>query len=91
MHRVGFRENGALGHLSFFWVSRKCDLFSRLSEKRESMPFLCVAPPEKFIFLCAHFGSTIGFDLQQKLKPFLHFSKKQMALQSLLGIYSSFL
>jgi len=53
------------------------------------MPLLCVVPPQKSIFCCADFGSTIALDLQQKLKPFLHYSKKQMALQSYLGIYSS--
>ena len=69
---------------------RKCDLFGRLSEKRKSMPLLCVAPPQKSIFCCADFGSAIALDLQQKLKPFLHSSKKQLLLQSFLGIYSFF-
>jgi len=55
---------------------RKCDLFGRLSEKRESMPLLYVGPPEKSVFYCANFGSTIALDLQQKLKPFLHSSKQ---------------
>ena len=64
-------------------VPRKCDLFGRLSEKRESMPLLCVVSPQKSIVCCADFGSTIalGLDLQQKLKPLLHSSKKHMALQ----------
>ena len=44
----------------------------------------------KSIFCCADFGSSIALDLQQKLKPFLHSSKEQMALRSFLGIYSSF-
>ena len=86
--RDGFRERAALGRLSF-GVLRRCDLFGRLSEKRISMPLLCVGPPQKSIFCCADFGSTIALDLQQKLKPFLHSSEKQMALQSFLGIYSS--
>jgi len=67
----------------------RCDLFGRLSEKRESMPLLCVVPL-KNLFCCADFGATFALDVQQKLKPFLHFSKEQMALQSFLGIYSSF-
>jgi len=67
-----------------------CDLFGRLSEKRESMPLLCVVPPQKSIFCCTDFGSTFSLYVQQKLKPFLDSSKEQMALQSFLGIYSSF-
>ena len=68
-------------------TQRKCDLFGCLCEKRESMILLCVVPP----FVCgADFGSTIALNLQQRLKPFLHSSKKQMALGSFLGIYSSF-
>jgi len=38
--------------------------------------------PQKYIFCRADFGSAIALNLQQKLKPFLHFSKKQIALQS---------
>jgi len=34
--RDGFRERGALDHLSF-GVPPKCDLFGRLCEKRESL------------------------------------------------------
>jgi len=68
----------------------RCDQFGRLSEKRESMPLLCVVPPQKSIFCCADFGSTFALDVQQKLKPFLHSSKEQTALLSFLGIYSSF-
>jgi len=55
------------------------------------MPLLCVVPPQESIFCCADFGSKIALDLQQKLKHFLHSSKEQMALQSFLGIYSSFI
>ena len=29
----------------------RCDLFDRLSEKRESMPFLCVVPPQNLCFV----------------------------------------
>jgi len=54
------------------------------------MPLLCVAPPQKFIFCCADFGSTFVLDVQQKLKPFLHSSQVQTALRSFLGIHSSF-
>jgi len=38
------------------------------------------------IFCCANFGSTFALDVQQKLKPFLHSTKEQMALLSFLGI-----
>jgi len=68
----------------------RCDQFARLSEKRESMPLLCVVPPQKSIFCCAYFGFTFALDVQQKVKLFLHSSKEQMALRSFLGIYSSF-
>ena len=51
MNRDEFRERGTLGHLSFRAPSR-CDLFGCLSEKRESMPLLCVAPPQKSLLLC---------------------------------------
>jgi len=87
--RDGFRERGALGHLSFGAPSR-CDLFGRLSEKRESMTLLCIAPPQKYIFCCGNFGSTFALNVQQKLKPFQHSSQEQTALRSFLGIYSSF-
>jgi len=50
---------------------------------------MCSAP-QNAIFGCADFGSTIALDLQQKFNFFLHSSKKQMALHSFLGIYSSF-
>ena len=43
--RDGFRERGALSHLSFGDPSI-CDLFGRLSEKLESMPLACVVPPQ---------------------------------------------
>jgi len=68
----------------------RCDLFGRLSEKPESMPLLCVVPPQNYIFCCADFGSTSALNGQQKLKPFLHSFKAQMALRSFLGDYSSF-
>jgi len=54
------------------------------------MPLLSVVPSQKSIFYCADFGSTIAVNLQQKLKPFLYSSKKQMALQPFLEIYSFF-
>jgi len=60
-----------------------------LSKRRGSMPLLCVVLPQKSIFCCADFGSRIALDLQHKVKPFLHYSKKQMTLQCFLGIYSS--
>jgi len=53
------------------------------------MPLVSSAP-SKSIFCGADFGSTIDLDLQQKLKPFLHSSKEQMALRYFLGIYNSF-
>jgi len=40
----------------------------RFSEKRESMPLLCVVPSQKYVFCCADFGSTFVLDVQQKLK-----------------------
>jgi len=46
-----------------FGTPRKCVLSGRLSEKRESMPLLCVVSPQKSIFCCAYFGSTIILDL----------------------------
>jgi len=88
-HRDGFRGCRALGHLSFGAPSR-CDLFGRLSEKRESTPLLCVAPPQKYIFCCTDFGSTFALNVQQNLKLFLHSSQEQTALRSFIGIYSSF-
>jgi len=84
-HRDGFREREALGHLSFGAPSR-CDLFGRLSEKRERMHLLCVAPPQKSIFCCANFGSTNALNVQQKLKLFLHSPQEQTALRYFLGI-----
>jgi len=68
----------------------RCDLFGRLSEKSESMPLLCVVPPQNYIFCCADFGSTFALNVQQKLKPFLHSFKAQMTLRSFLRIYGSF-
>jgi len=75
MARHGFRERGAWAILVFV-VPRRCGLFDRLSEKRESMPLPSVVPTPKSIFCYADFGSTIALDLQQKLKPFLHSSKE---------------
>jgi len=77
--RDGFRKRGALGYLSF-WAPRNCDLFGRLCEKRawKYAPLVC-STPSKSIFCGADFGSTIALDIQQKLKPFLHSSKEQMA------------
>jgi len=46
--------------------------------------------PLKNLFCCADFGSTVALDLQQKLKPFIHSSEKQMALRPFLGVYSCF-
>jgi len=50
------------------------------------MLLLSVVSPRKLIFCAADFGSAIALDFQQKLKPFLHSSEEQMALQSFLGI-----
>jgi len=55
------------------------------------MPHLWVMPPQKSIFCGSDFGSNFALDLQQILKPFLHSSKEQLALQSFLGIYSAFM
>jgi len=51
------------------------------------MPLLCVLSFQKSILCRADFGCTFALDVQQKLKPFLHSSKEQMALRSFLGIY----
>ena len=48
----------------------RCDLFGCFSEKRESMPLLCVVTPQKSIFCCAEFGFTFALDVQQKLRVF---------------------
>jgi len=45
---------------------------------------------QKSVSCGADFRSTIALDLQQKLKPFLHYSQEKMAVRPLLGIYSSF-
>jgi len=55
------------------------------------MPLFRVLSSQHFIFCGADFASTIALDLQQKLKPLLHSSQKQMAMRSFLGIYSFFL
>ena len=39
--------------------------------------------PQTSIFCCTDFGSALVLDVQQKLKPFLHSTKEQMALLSL--------
>jgi len=85
--RVGFEERWALGHLSFWGPTQVWPIWPFVW-KAWKYALLCVVPPQKSIFCCAGFGSTIAFDLQQKFNFFLHSSKKQMALQSFLGIYS---
>jgi len=86
--RDRFSERVVLGHLSF-WDPTKVGPIWSLVLKRESMPLLCVVSPKIYTFCGADFGSTIAFDLQQKLKPFLTFFSKTMAVRSSLGIYSS--
>ena len=54
--RGGFRECGALDHLS-------SGLFGRLSGKRESTPLLCIVHLQKSIFCGSDFGSTIALYL----------------------------
>jgi len=73
-----------------FGAPRRCDLFGYLSLKRESMPHLCVLPLEILFFVMSTLVVHCLLDLQQKLKPFLHSSQEQIAMRSLLGIYSSF-
>ena len=87
--RDGFKERGALGHLSF-GAPRKCDLFGRLSEKHKSMTLSWVVPFQKSIFCGSDIGSTIALDLQHKLKTFLRSFQKQKAMRSFLGIYYAF-
>jgi len=96
LHKVGLPRPGTdlgsagLKAILVLGAPSRCDLFGCLSEKRERMPLLCVAPPQKSIFCWADFGSTFVLNVQQKLKPFLHSSQEQTALRSFLGIYSSF-
>jgi len=40
----------------------RCDLFGRLSGKRDGVLLVCVVPPQKSIFCFAGFGSTIALD-----------------------------
>jgi len=65
--RDRFRERGALGHLSF-WGPRKCDLFGRLSGKRERMPLLCVCAPSKVYILWFRLWFYDCLRSQHKLK-----------------------
>jgi len=88
IYRDAFRERGALGRLSFWGPMQVLSVWLFVW-KRESMPVLCVVPPQQSIFCGADFGSTIAVDLQQKLKTFLH-SYEQIAIRSFLGIYSFF-
>ena len=89
-----FKERGVLGHLSF-WSPRKCNLFGRLFAMLESMPLLCVVPPQKSLLLCRlWFYSCLRSSTEIKAfftyKPFLHTSEKK-ALPPFLGVYSCFL
>jgi len=61
--------------------------FEKSSEK---VPTPMVMYPQNFIFYGADFGSTIAYDLQQKLKHFLHSSQQQMAVRFFIGCYSFF-
>jgi len=67
--RGGFRERGALGHLSFGGPSI-CDLFGCLSEKREYITLLCV------VFCSGDFGSTLDANRNYSLS---YSSKGQMS------------
>jgi len=77
--RDGFRERGALDHLSFWGPAQVWPISPFVWKAWTYAPLACSAP-SKYIFCGADFGSTIALDLQQKLKPFLHSSKEQMAL-----------
>ena len=48
MGRDAFRERGALGHISFWGPTREWPILS-LSEKCESIPLLCVVPPQRHL------------------------------------------
>jgi len=87
--RDGFKESGTPGRLSFWSPTQVWPIWPFvLSVKVCPCYVRCLL--KKSIFCCADFGSAIALDLQQKLKPFLHFSKEQMALRSFLRIYNSF-
>jgi len=57
--RDGFRERGAPGHLSFVGAPSICDLFGRLSEKRESMHLLCVSMHLLFLMYTCSCGTVL--------------------------------
>jgi len=87
--RDGFREHGSLDHLSFWGPTQVWPIWPFVWKAWKYAPLVCSAL-SKSIFCGVDFRSTIALDLQQKLKPFPHSSKEQMALGSFLGIYSSF-
>jgi len=87
--RDGFRERGALGHLSFGGPTQVWPIWPFVWKTWKYGPLMCRAP-QKSIFCCADFGSKIALDLQPNLQLVLHSSEEQMALQSFLRIYSSF-
>ena len=69
-----------------FGAPRRCDIFGRLSQKRERMPLLCAVPPQKYTFGCAEW---IYDGLRSSTELFLHSSQEQMAIRCFLGIYRS--
>jgi len=86
--RDGFREGWALGHLSFGGPKQVWPIWPFVWKAWKYTPLMCA--PQTSIVCCADFGSTLALGVQQKLKPFLHTTKEQMALLSFLGIYNSF-
>ena len=59
-------ESAGPSAILVFGASRRCDQFDRLSQKLESIPLWCEAPPQMYIVCRTDIGSTIALDLQQK-------------------------
>ena len=62
MIRDGFRERGALGHLSFWGPTQVWPIWPFVWKAWKYAPLVCSAP-SKSIFCGADFGSTIALDL----------------------------
>jgi len=62
MIRDGFRERGALGHLSFWGPTQVWPIWPFVWKAWKYAPLVCSAPA-KSIFCGADFGSTIALDL----------------------------
>jgi len=58
MKRDGFRQRGALGHLSFWGPAQVWPIRPFVWKARKRAPPMCSAPSKIYLF-CADFGSTI--------------------------------